>query len=149
MATSTADQVHPGIGNSRILLLVVDGERPNREMISHNLKSEGYELLTAQDGLDALNSSVEPLPNLIVSDLNMPRMSGFEFVEVVRRRFPNIPVLAISGELEGNEMPSVVLADAYLEKRAYSVNQLRTKIRELLSTPPRRQSSAVIGFSSA
>ena len=110
------------------------------------MKSEGYDVLSAQDGIDALTRLVEPLPHAIISDLNMPRMSGFEFLAVVRQTFPHLPVLAISGEFEGNEVPAGVLADAYLLKGAFTSDQLRATIRELVSAPPRRQSSAAIGF---
>jgi CheY-like chemotaxis protein len=125
-------------------LLIVEDQRSTRELFAELLVSEGYEVLTAGDGLDALNQLVEPLPDGIISDLTMPRMSGFEFLEVVRQQFPHIPVLVISGEFVGNELPTGTLADAYLEKGAFSFNQLRTKISELLSAPPRNQ--PVIGF---
>ena len=130
-------------------LLVVEDQRSNRELLADILVSEGYEVVTAEDGLDALNQLVEPLPDGIISDLAMPRMSGFEFLEVVRQQFPHIPVLVISGEFEGNVLPTGVLADAYLEKGSFSFNQLRTKIEDLLSAPPRKLQPAAIGFVTA
>ena len=145
---STADRVEYPTAISRVRLLIVDDQRSNRELISNIMRSEGYDVLTAQDGFDALNRLVEPLPNAIISDLNMPRMSGFEFLAVVRQKFPHLPVLAISGEFQGNELPTGVLADAYLPKGGYTFNQLLSTIRELVSAPPRRQSSTAIGFTS-
>jgi CheY-like chemotaxis protein len=133
--------------SSRGRLLVVEDQRSNRELIADILESEGYEVLTAEDGLDALDQLVKILPDGIISDLTMPRMSGFEFLEVVRQRFPYIPVLVISGEFEGHNRPAGILADAYLEKGAFSFNQLRSTISELLSSPPRKQ--PVIGFVTA
>ena len=141
------DPVGDPMARSRGRLLIVEDQRSNRELIADILVSEGYEVLTAEDGLDALNQLVEPLPNGIISDLAMPRMSGFEFLKVVRQQFPHIPVLVISGEFEGNELPPGVPADAYLEKGFFSFNQLRTKISELLSAPSRTQ--PVIGFVAA
>ena len=93
--------------------------------------------MTAQDGLDALNQLAVPLPDVIISDLRMPRMSGFEFLAVVRRKYPDVPLIAISGEFEGNKVPPGVPADAYLPKGSYTLDQLRTKITDLLSAPPR------------
>ena len=56
-------------------------------------------------------------PDLIISDLHMPRMSGFEFLSVVRRRFPAIPVIAISGAYNLSEsFAAGVMADAYLSQ---------------------------------
>ena len=46
----------------------------------------------------------QSLPDMIISDLSMPNMSGFEFLSVVRRRFPHIPVIAISGNLKSRSL---------------------------------------------
>ena len=127
-------------------VLVVDDQDTNRELISDMLASEGYDVVTAQDGLDALNQLAEPLPDVIISDLRMPRMSGFEFLAVVRQQFPHVPVLVISGEFGGNAVPAEVPADAYLEKGGFTFEQLRSTITELLSAPPRRPRPAAIGF---
>ena len=144
---SNDDRVEHRKVNLQSRVLVVDDEASNRELISDMLVSEGYDVVTAQDGLDALNQLAVPLPDVIISDLKMPRMSGVEFLAVVRRRYPDLPLIAISGEFEGNEVPPGVPADAYLEKGAFSFNQLRTKISELLSAPSRTQPA--IGFVAA
>ena len=146
---SIAGRVEFPTATSRGLLLIVDDKRSIRELISNIMRSEGYEVLTAQDGLDALNRLVEPLLNAIISDLNMPRMSGFEFLAVVRQKFPQLPVLAMSGEFWGNELPTGVLADAYLPKGDITCDLLRTKINELVSAPPRRPPSGTAGTAPA
>jgi PleD family two-component response regulator len=79
-------------------ILVVDDEPSIRETAGAILESEGYEVLTAADGLDGLNALSKSLPDVIISDLNMPRMSGFEFLAIVRKRFPHIATIAVSGE---------------------------------------------------
>ncbi len=146
---SVADLVEYPKASSRGRLLIVDDEPCIRKLISRALESDGYEVLTAQDGLDALNRLVEPLPNVIISDLYMPRMSGFEFLAVVRQKFPHLPVLAMSGMFEGNELPTGVLADAYLPKGSYTLDELYTTIRELVSAPPRRPRLDAIGVAPA
>lgn len=65
-------------------------------------------------------------------------MNGFEFLSVVRRRFPNIPVIAISGEFSGLSVPESVLADAFFSKGEYQPPQLFQKIAELLQDLPTR-----------
>ena len=103
--------------NHRILL--VDDEPSVRECTAIFLaEAGGYEIITAQHGLDALSQlETPPLPDVIVSDLNMPHMSGFEFLDAVRRRFPWIPVLAFSGAYQvGESIPEGVIADAFLAK---------------------------------
>jgi len=144
---STDDRVEPRKTILQGRVLVVDDEATNRELISEMLASEGYDVVTAQDGLDALNQLAVPVPDVIISDLRMPRMSGFEFLEVVRRKYPDVPLIAISGEFEGNEVPPGVPADAYLEKGAFSFSQLRAKITDLLAAPSRTQ--PVTGFVAA
>jgi DNA-binding response OmpR family regulator len=78
------------------------------------------------------------LPDLIISDLNMPRMSGFELLSVVRRRFPQLPVIAITGEYSTTSQPTGVLADAIFHKSQYSPDQLFTEIKSLLERAPIR-----------
>jgi CheY-like chemotaxis protein len=70
------------------------------------LEREGYEVLKAADGLEGLHSLSKSLPDLIISDLNMPRMTGFEFLAVVRLRFPHIATIAMSGGNRSGEMPA-------------------------------------------
>ena len=136
---SNDDRVEHRKTNLQGRVLVVDDEATNRELISEMLASEGYDVVTVQDGLDALNQLAVPLPDVIISDLRMPRMSGFEFLEVVRRKYPDVPFIAISGEFAGNEVPPGVPADAYLEKESFSFDQLRIKISELPSAPSTTQ----------
>ena len=60
------------------------------------------------------------MATIILSDLNMPRMSGFEFLSLVRRRFPairySIRVIAMSGAFSGDDIPPGIAADAFYEK---------------------------------
>lgn len=77
-------------------ILVVDDETTVRNTTALLLREAGgYEVFTAVHGFDALLQlrSSSP-PDIIISDLNMPQMSGFEFLSVVRRRFPEILVIA-------------------------------------------------------
>src|SRR5579864_8268664 len=78
-------------------VLVVDDEPSIREAARAILESQGYEVLTVADGLDGLRALSSSLPDVIISDLNMPRMSGFEFLAIVRKRFPRIATIAMSG----------------------------------------------------
>jgi CheY-like chemotaxis protein len=70
----------------------------------------------AADGFAALSEIRAELPDIILSDLYMPGMSGFELLSVVRRRFPAIPVVAMSSAFSGAEVPDGIAADAFYEK---------------------------------
>lgn len=87
----------------------------------------------AQDGFEALEQVSRQRPALILSDLNMPRMSGFELLSVVRRRFPSIHVIAMSGGFIGDDVPHGVAADAFYEKSGRHVSTLVQVIEDILS----------------
>jgi len=122
----------------RFRILVVDDEPSLRETAALILESEGYEVLTAADGVDGLRALSKSLPDLIISDLNMPRMSGFEFLAVVRERFPHIATIAVSGDYITNDNPSGILADAFLQKGHYTRQELFHEIVRLLDASPIR-----------
>jgi DNA-binding response OmpR family regulator len=98
---------------------------------------EGYEVCVAKDGFAALAQMHGALPDLIVSDLKMPNMSGFEFLSIARRRFPQIPTIAVSGEFHPPVDPLGVLADAFLAK-PFRPGELVAKIADLLRDGPPR-----------
>lgn len=116
-------------------LLIVDDEPAIRISLSSILDEIGYPVRAAENGIAALIELRKEIPDMILSDLNMPCMSGFEFLSVVRRRFPAIPVIAMSGAFSGNEVPSGVAADAFYQKGSDIRGLL--KIMESL-TPPNR-----------
>ena len=97
-------------------LLIVDDQQAIRTSISHLLAEIGYSVRSAQDGFSALRELREEIPDILLSDLNMPGMCGFELLRVVRRRFPSIQVIAMSGAFSGDEVPSGVAADAFYQK---------------------------------
>jgi CheY-like chemotaxis protein len=97
-------------------LLIVDDEPSIRESLSFVLTEVGYSVRATEDGFSALIEIQKEIPDIILSDLNMPGMSGFELLSVVRRRFPAIPMIAMSGAFSGDEVPSGVVADAFYQK---------------------------------
>ena len=112
-------------------ILVVDDEPLIRRTSAMVLADEGYEVRTAGDGFEALVELRQSPPDVIISDLSMPNMSGFEFLSVVRRRFPQIPVIAISGQYNGTK-PTGLIADAYFSKGQYTAEELFANVSRLL-----------------
>jgi len=86
----------------RYRVLIVDDEVDLRLLGKSILESQGYEVHCAEDGFEGLAALKRALPDMIISDLQMPNMNGFEFLSVVRQRFPAVPVIVISGELLGD-----------------------------------------------
>jgi len=97
-------------------LLIVDDEPAILESLSQVLTEIGYSVRFAEDGFSALREIHNEVPRFLLTDLNMPRMSGFELLSIVRRRFPAIRTIAMSGSFSGEEVPSGVAADAYFQK---------------------------------
>lgn len=97
-------------------LLIVDDEPLIRTSMAQVLTEIGYFVRSAQDGFSALVEIRKEIPDVILSDLNMPGMSGFELLSVVRHRLPSIRVIAMSGAFSGDEVPSGVAADAFYQK---------------------------------
>jgi len=118
-------------------LLVIDDDSLNRELLESALSEAGYEVGVAKDGFAALAQMHGALPDLIISDLKMPNMSGFEFLSIARRRFPQIPTIAVSGEFHPPIEPLGILADGFLSK-PFSLDELQAKIADLLRDAPPR-----------
>jgi CheY-like chemotaxis protein len=113
-------------------LLIVDDALSIRMVLSQILASNGYTTRSAEEGFSALTEIRRDVPDFLISDLNMPGMSGFELLRVVRRQFPSIRVIAMSGAFSGNEIPSGVAADAFFQKgRAFG-----DLLRIMKSLPP-------------
>lgn len=113
-------------------VLVVDDESVLGKVLALLLRTSGYEADVVEDGFEALLKIEEHRPDLLISDLRMPRMSGFELLSVVRRRFPEIPVIATSGDYHPLVLPPCVVCDAFFTKGSYQPPELLAKVAELL-----------------
>jgi CheY-like chemotaxis protein len=102
----------PGLKAS---ILIVEDEESVRASLAEILKVLGHRVRCAADGLAAQVEMNEEVPEILLSDLNMPGMSGFELLSAVRRRFPAIRV-AMSGAFSGHQVPDGVTADAFYAK---------------------------------
>lgn len=102
--------------HSKLKLLIVDDELPLRASLSQIFAEFQYVVRSAEDGIAALREIGHETPCIILSDLNMPGMSGFELLAEVRGRFPMIRVIAMSGAFSGETIPPGVAADAFYEK---------------------------------
>ncbi len=126
------------MANAEARFLIVDDEPSIRMSLSHLFTEMGYQVRTAEDGFSALAELQRELPDILLSDLNMPGMSGFELLSEVRRRFPSIHTIAMSGLFSGTEAASGVAADAFYQKGCGAASLL--KIIESLPRKERMQS---------
>jgi len=112
-------------------ILVVDDQQSVSETIAMVLRSRGYAVCTADSGRDALLRLKDTALQLVISDLTMPRMSGFELISAIRWRFPRMPVIAMSGTYTIDQIPRSV--DAFYAKGRMSPERLVSIVKELLS----------------
>jgi CheY-like chemotaxis protein len=114
-------------------ILVVDDDKSVRTTVAMLLQSQAHSVTTAENGFDALLQMKTAVPDMVISDLNMPQMSGFEFLSVIRRRFPKVQVVATSGDFRsGDAVPGGVIADAFHPKGG-SPGGLLKLVADLLS----------------
>ncbi len=118
--------------------LIVEDDPVVLQTTAAVVRGFGFSVRTAEDGFVALQILREVLPDIILADLRMPGMSGFELLSIVRRRFPHIPTIAISGEYLLANMPVGLLVDHFFQKGEYTPEQLLAKMKELIADSPIR-----------
>jgi len=99
-------------------VLVVDDEQHVLELVKRTLGSEGYAVTVAADGKSALARLAEHMPDLVLLDIRMPDLSGYQALERIREQ-SDIPVITLTGVLEPIAVPqSIVLGQTtILENR--------------------------------
>jgi two-component system chemotaxis response regulator CheY len=99
-------------------ILVVDDDQNMRQLLSLHLRSAGYEVETAEDGIAAGYAVLYQQPDLIICDVFMPHMSGFEFVAALRSdpAQQNVPVIFLTTSVEGEARGRELGAVGYLRK---------------------------------
>jgi two-component system chemotaxis response regulator CheY len=85
--------------------LAVDDSRTMRDMVTFTLEREGFEVVEAEDGVAALEVSDDGEFDLVISDINMPRMDGITLVESLRQKpkFRSTPILILTTETDGEK----------------------------------------------
>jgi DNA-binding response OmpR family regulator len=119
-------------GQDRPRILVVEDDLTLLETLEYNLAGEGYEVITAADGLAALEVAREAQPDVIVLDVMLPRLDGLEVCRILRRE-TSVPILMLTARAD--EVDRVVGlevgADDYLTK-PFSMRELLARIKALL-----------------
>lgn len=116
-------------------ILIAEDNDSIRTSLSMLLVEYGYAVRSAEDGYSALVEIRNQVPDILVSDLHMPGMSGFELLAVVRLRYPDIRVIAMSGAFSGDVMPDGVSAD-YFHAKGASLGSLLLSLKVLTNTQP-------------
>jgi len=99
-------------------ILVVDDDESLLDLLRMHLAGAGYEVITAPDAISAGYQVLKHPPDLILSDVNMPHMDGFEFIAALKadKTLPDIPVIFLTSVEEGNDRGKALGAVAYITK---------------------------------
>ncbi len=113
-------------------LLIVDDEEENRNMLSRHFRFEGYNVVTAIDGLDALTKLEDNRFDVIISDIMMPNMNGIELLKEIRDHYPMIHVIMITAyvSLENGLAAMRYGADTIIFKPIKDLQILNKSVRE-------------------
>jgi len=125
-----------------IKVLIADDEDVVLEIMARKIASQGYEVITAKDGQEAWNKIISGVPDIIILDLNMPKMDGWAVLSQLRQNPPTKrwqPVIIVSAQ---NELASFqkgmnLEADHYLTKPC-QIDDVFRAIRLMLSLIPQR-----------
>ncbi|MFF4384726.1 response regulator transcription factor [Kitasatospora sp. NPDC092039] len=133
MTPSADDRTIAEAGHPSARLLVVDDEPALRDALESSLAFEGYEVATATDGYEALESVERDRPDLVLLDIMMPRMDGLTAVRRMRSRGDTVPVLMLTArDAVGDRVTGLdVGADDYLAK-PFELDELLARVRALL-----------------
>ncbi len=127
------------MSNNHTTILLVDDEELLRAGVQEMLEIQGFNVITAPNGEQALACLVDTDVDLVITDLVMPKMDGIDFVQQLRKIRPDVPVIVVSGSTRnimqryGIETIQVPGADASLSKPFKGLD-LVAQIKDLLAS---------------
>ena len=113
-------------------ILIVEDDRNLLDTLKYNLRKEGYAVVTAVDGAEALDIARREKPNLIILDLMLPKMNGFEVCRILRKEM-TVPILMLTAKAEETDkiVGLEIGADDYMTK-PFSLRELLARIGAML-----------------
>jgi two-component system OmpR family response regulator len=128
-------------------VLVVDDELNIRELVGTALRYEGFDITTAQDGRSALRAIEEQRPDLVVLDVSMPDLDGFELTRRLRRDGVDVPIVFLTArdDTEHKVTGLRLGADDYVTK-PFSLEELAERVRAVLRRTANGTSDTVLEF---
>jgi DNA-binding response OmpR family regulator len=126
-------QGKPKPAEPSVKILVVEDEPNMVQGLRDNFEFEGYEVITASDGVEGLQKALDESPDLVVLDVMMPRMSGLEVCKQLRAKRASLPIIMLTAR--GQEVDKVVGlelgADDYVTK-PFSIRELLARVKAIL-----------------
>ncbi|MGA0062191.1 MAG: response regulator transcription factor, partial [Candidatus Planktophila sp.] len=115
-------------------IMIIDDEAGMRDLLADALKLAGFETVTAADAMNALTLLRTTKPDLLIVDINMPMMDGFEFIERIRTNGDNTPALMLSARGDRADITKGLTlgADDYMTKPLQGLEELVLRVKAIL-----------------
>lgn len=127
-------------------VMLVEDDNNLREIYGARLEAEGYDIVSAQDGEEALALAVKEKPDLIISDVMMPRISGFDMLDILRNapetKETKVIMMTALSQAEDKSRADKLGADRYLVKSQVTLEDVANVVREVLEGKPAEDSQA-------
>ena len=139
------DPLKWGVAVSGRKILVVDDEKPIAEILRYNLEQEGYDVLVAYDGEEALQVAAAAKPDLILLDIMLPKKDGFTVCREIRQN-SNVPIIMLTAkDTELDKVLGLELgADDYITK-PFSAREVMARVKAQLRRQAQRNEKEIGG----
>jgi len=121
-------------------IMLVEDDNNLKEIYGERLQAEGYEIVTAGDGEEGLSTAIKERPDLIISDVMMPKISGFDMLDILRQtpETMNTKVIMMTAlsQAEDKDRAEKLGADKYLVKSQVTLEDLARAVHDLLHDAP-------------
>jgi DNA-binding response OmpR family regulator len=125
-------------------LLLVEDDAGVRDSLAHVLTSEGYQILLAGNGVEALEMTAQNVVDLVLLDLNLPKKNGWDTFEVMTQQNPQLPVIIITAR-PNQLFPALSSGAGALMEKPLDFPKLLQTIRDLLSEPVQARIARLTG----
>jgi two-component system cell cycle response regulator DivK len=116
-------------------ILVVDDNQDSRELVVKVLKNKGYEMIEAVDGEEAIEKAIAERPNLILLDISIPKLNGYEVTQKLKdmEEFENIPIVALTAHAMKGDRKKALEAgcEGYITK-PINVRELPAQVKSFI-----------------
>lgn len=122
-----------------IKIIVAEDDMAMAEIVSHKLNAAGFDVRHAENGLKAVEMFTESVPDIMLLDLMMPEMDGFQVLEKIRnnpdKKLASTPIIVLSNLWSNEDIlkTQALKVDGYMVKAYFTPDEILAKIKEVLS----------------
>ena len=118
-----------------VKILLVEDNEMNRDMLSRRLTRRGYSVVCALDGQQAVDMAGSEMPTLILMDMSLPVMDGWEATKRIKASMPAVPIIALTAHaMDGDEQRAREAGCDDYDTKPIDLDRLLGKIQKLLGT---------------